>query len=143
MADARAWRPDLDDVGVVVAGAALAILACLPWYESRGPDVAFRLRGWDLGLVAVVAVLLALVAAGRVLLLRNRPQKPDVPVTPAAETFVWSVAALLLMTYRVLDVPSVRGVPSERTTWLALADLAVVVQAAFAARKLGRTGLRA
>jgi hypothetical protein len=125
-----------------VAGAALAVLAFLPWYEGTAAEVAFRLRGWDLGGVSVVAVLLALVAAGRVLFLRNRPPKPDVPVTPAAETFVWSVAALLLMTYRVLDVPSVRGVAGERTTWLALAGLAVVVQAAFAARKLGRTGLR-
>ena len=91
----------------------------------------------------MIAVLLALVAAGRVVVLRDRPPKPGVPVTPQAETFVWSVAALALMIYRVLDVPSVGGIAAERTTWLTLAAAAVVFQAAFAARKLGRTGLRA
>jgi hypothetical protein len=66
-----------------------------------------------------------------------------VPVTPAAETFLASVVAVLLMVYRVLDVPSLGGAAGERTAWLSVAALAVVLQAAFAARKLGRTGLRA
>jgi hypothetical protein len=117
--------------------------AVLPWYEGHAGELAFRFRGFDLGWTAVIAVLLAAYAAGRVVVLRNRPQRPDVPVTPAAETFLASVVAVLLMTYRVLDVPSLGGAQGERTTWLALAGLAVVLQAAFAARKLGRTGLRA
>jgi hypothetical protein len=125
-----------------VSGAVLALVAWLPWYEGRAGELAFRFRAWDLGIAAVVAVLLALVAAGRALLVHNRPPKPNVPVTAPAETLVWSAAAVLLMTYRVLDVPSVRGTAGARTTWLAVAALAVVVQAAFAARKLGRTGLR-
>jgi hypothetical protein len=136
-------RFDPDDVGVVGAGAAFLLLAFLPWYEAVLAAGTLRFRGWDLGWSAVLALLLAGYAAGRVIVLRNRPQRPDVPVTPAAETFASSVGAVLLMVYRVLDVPTVVDGGAARTTWLAAACGAVLLQAAFAARKLGRTGLRA
>lgn len=136
------YRPDFDDIGIVVAGTCIALLSFVPWYRAEG-DVTFRLRAWDLGLTAILGVLSAGYAAGRVVMLRGRPAKPGVPVTPAAETFVASVVALLLLAYRVLDVPTVEGVAGARTTALVAAATAVVLQAVFAARKLGRTGLRA
>jgi hypothetical protein len=136
-------RLDLDDAGVVGAGVVFLGLAFLPWYEAVLAAGTLRFRGWDLGWSAVLALLLAAYAAGRVVVLRNRPQRADVPVTPAAETFASSVAAVLLMAYRVLDVPTVVDGGAARTTWLAAASGAVLLQAAFAARKLGRTGLRA
>lgn len=101
------------------------------------------LRGWDLGLVAVLGILLAGYAAVRTVLIRFRPPAADVPVTPGAETFVAAAAALLLTAYRVLDVPNVAGVTAARTTWLTLAGVAVVLQVVFAGRKVARTGFRA
>ena len=132
---AAGW--DLDDAGVVVTGAAVFALAFLPWYESR--DGLLSLHGWGLGFSGVVVALLAAYAAGRVLMLRGKPQKPDVPVTPQGETFAAAAAALLLMAYRVVAVPE----GTERTLFLTLAAAAVLLETIFAARKLGRTGLRA
>jgi hypothetical protein len=134
---------DYDDLGVAGTGAAFLLLAFLPWYEAEVGVGSVLFRGWDLGWSAVVALLLAAYAAGRVVVLRNRPPKPGVPITPAAETFAASAAAVLLMVYRVLDVPNVLDGGAARTSWLAAASMAVLLQAAFAARKLGRTGLRA
>jgi hypothetical protein len=139
----RAPRLDADEIVVVAAGVAFALLAFLPWYEARLDLARVTLRGWDLGFAAVAAVLLSLYAAGRVVFLRGRPPKPDVPVTPQAETFAASVAAVALMLYRLIDVPTVPDSAAVRTAWIAPATLVVVLQAVCAARKLGRTGLRA
>lgn len=117
------------------------MLAWLPWYEVRAA-IGVSLRGWDLGLVAVLGVLLSAYAAGRVVLLRYKPQAADVPVTPGAETFVAAAAALLLTAYRVLDVPQAAGVSATRTNYLTFAALAVVAQVVFAGRKVARTGFR-
>lgn len=132
---------DRDDWGVVAGGLVVFVAAFLPWYETRDGVVSFT--GWGLGATAVVAVLLAGYAAARVLYLRGRPQKPDVPVTPQAETFVAAALALLLVVYRVLDAPTIDGRPSVRTLGIVVAGIAVIVQTACAARKLGRTGVRA
>jgi hypothetical protein len=105
--------------------------------------IGVRLRGWDLGFAAVIAVLLAAYAAARAVLYRNRPQRADVPVTPAAETFVASSAALALLVYRLLDRPTVPGGVAERTNWLVAAAAVALLQTVFAGRKLARTGLRA
>jgi hypothetical protein len=129
---------DLDDAGVVVTGAAVFALAFLPWYESPGGVIS--LRGWGLGFSGVVVAVLAVYAAGRVVMLRGKPQKPDVPITPQGETFAAAAAALLLMAYRVLVAPAAG---TERTLFLTLAAGASLLQTIFAARKLGRTGLRA
>jgi cytochrome b561 len=134
---------DVDDVVVVVAGVAMVGLAMVPWYTARAAALDVALRGWDLGFASVVGVLLAAYAAVRVLYTRGRPPKPDVPVTPQAETFAAAAIAALLVLYRVLDVPTVAGAAPQRTGWLTAAAAVVVVQAVCAARKLGRTGLRA
>lgn len=131
---------DFDDAGVVATGAAYVLLGLAPWYELR--DTA-RLRGWDLGAVAVIAMLLAGYAAARVVWLRFRPQRPEVPLAPAAEPFAASVAALALMAYRVIDVPELGGVAYARTTWLTLAAVAVTAQALLATRAIAKTGFRA
>jgi hypothetical protein len=141
--DAAGPRWDADDAAVVLTGVAYAVLAALPWYEVR--DAGGRVLGfvgWGLGWT-MVAGLLALYAAGRVLLLRWRPAKPDVPVTPAAETFVVVVVALLLTLYRAVVVPGQVGPAATRTSYLSFATAAVVFQAIFAARKLAKTGVRA
>lgn len=137
----RPDRLDRDDLGVVAGGAVVVVAAFLPWYEAR--DGAVALTGWGLGFTALVGVLLAAYAAGRVLLLRGRPPKPDVPVTPQAETLVASGVALLLLLYRLLDAPPLRGQPGRRTTALAVAAAAVLFQFLCAARKARRTGVRA
>lgn len=97
-------------------------------------------RGWGLGGVALFAVLAAVYAAGRVVVMKGRPQRPDVPITPQAETFAASAVALALMVYRLLDVPGTGG---SRTNGLVLAALAALVQVVFAGHALGRAGLRA
>jgi TRAP-type C4-dicarboxylate transport system permease large subunit len=125
---------------VVGAGLAFAATAFLPWYDVTTSAGTVGLSGWGLGGVAVFALVCALYAAGRVVYLKGRPQRPDVPITPAAETFAASAVALVLMAYRVLDLPS--GV-AARTNGLVLAAFAVLVQAVFAGHKLRRTGLRA
>ena len=132
---------DLDDWGVVGGGLAAVVAAFLPWYETRDGVVAFT--GWGLGAISVVAVLLAGYAAARVLYTRGRPQKPDVPVTPQAETLVAAAVALLLVVYRVLDAPSIDGRPTVRTYGIVVIGIAAIAQTACAARKLGRTGVRA
>ncbi|MDQ1713650.1 MAG: hypothetical protein QOE45_3100 [Frankiaceae bacterium] len=134
------WR--LDELGVVGGGLVLALTSFLPWYEARVDLRAVELRGWDLGFAAVVAVLLAAYAAGRVVVFKGRPQRPDVPVTPAAETFTASAAALSLVAYRLLDRPEVPGSLAVRTNWLVLGAFAVLVQAVAAGNLLRRTGLR-
>lgn len=136
-------RWDLDDVGVVAAGIVYALLAAFPWYEGRGPGgEVLGYIGWGLGWT-MVGGLLALYAAGRVVFLRGAPPKPDVPVTPAAETFVVAVLALIVTLYRVVVVPSQVGPGATRTSFISAAAAAVVFQAVFAARKLGKVGLRA
>ena len=138
--DAPRW--DVDDVGVVAAGAAYGLLTALPWYEVSGAGGVDQRYVWELGLW-IAAPALVLYAAARVLLLRRRPPKPDVPVTPAAETFVATVVALLVTVYRAVAVPAVAGPGATRTAFLSAATAAVVFQAVFAARKLGKVGLRA
>ena len=132
---------DRDDWGVVAGGVAAFVCAWLPWYVTRDDRVS--LPGWSLGALAVIAVLLSMYAAARVLYLRGRPPKAEVPVTPQAETFVASALALALMAYRVVDAPTFGGQPAVRTIGIVLAGLAVLVQTVCAARKLGRTGVRA
>ena len=138
--DAPRW--DVDDVGVVAAGAAYGLLTALPWYEVSGAGGVDQRYVWELGLW-IAAPALVLYAAARVLLLRRRPPKPDVPVTPAAETFFWSLVALLLTAWRVLDVPTAPGFAATRTPFLAAAGGAVVLQTVFALRKVAKVGVRA
>jgi hypothetical protein len=140
---APARRLDLDDLGVVGTGAVLVGLAFLPWYEARIAGSAVSYTAWQLGLVSILATLLAVYAAGRVLLLRGKPPKPDVPVTPAAETFVAAGAALLLLVYRAIDVPTLGDLPVSRTPFLAAAAAVALLQTVFALRKLAKVGLRA
>ena len=136
-------RLDADDLGVVATGVVYALLAAFPWYETVGPGgEVIGYIGWGLGWT-IIGGLLALYAAGRVLFLRGRPPKPDVPVTPAAETFVVSVVALLVTLYRVVAAPAAVGPGATRTSFMSAAAAAVVFQAVFAARKLGKVGLRA
>jgi len=132
---------DRDDWFVVAGGAVAVVGSFFPWYTSRDLQVAFT--GWGLGATAVFAVLLAGYAAARVLYLQRRPQKPDVPVTPQAETFAASAVALALMVYRVLDAPTINGRPSVRSFGIALTGIAVLVQFVAVSRKIGRTGFKA
>ncbi|HEX8001612.1 MAG TPA: hypothetical protein VF519_02840 [Mycobacteriales bacterium] len=132
---------DRDDLAVVACGVVAFASAWLPWYETR--DGVLSLRGWALGFTATVAVLLSVYAAGRVALLRRFPPKPDVPVTPQAETFLAAVLGLLLLAYRIVDAPTVAGVPAVRTFGIVVAGLVLLVQVVCAGRKLGRTGVRA
>ena len=134
-------RLDRDDIGVVVGGVVAVGAAFLPWYESR--DGAVSLTGWGLGITALLAIFLAAYAAGRVVFMRGRPQKPDVPVTPQAETFVAAGAAVLLIVYRILDAPGFGGEPGQRAYGIVVAGLAMVLQLVCTARKIGRTGVRA
>ena len=139
----RAGRAD--DVGVVVAGVVFAGLASLPWYVATlGPGERVSFRAWDLGLAAVLSVLLSVYAAGRVLWLRVRPLGPDVPLAPGVEPLVASGLALLLVLYRSLVAP---GVPLaaavEHTVWIIAALFAVTFQLVFAIRAVARTGFRA
>ena len=138
MTGGRRWAAD--DVGVVAAGAVFAVTAFLPWYAAGAGASRVDFRGWDLGWTAILAVLLSLYAAARVVWLKFRPLRPDVPLSPAAEPFAAAFLAMLLMVYRSLDVPSVL---LERTIGLSAALLAVVLQAVFAGRAVARTGFRA
>ena len=132
---------DRDDWCVVGAGVVSFALAWAPWYETRDGTIA--LTGWGLGFAAMVAVVAAVYASGRVVLMRGRPPKPDVPVTPQAETFFASAVALALIAYRIVDAPTIGGLPAVRTVAILGAGLAILVQFVCAARKLGRTGVRA
>jgi ABC-type xylose transport system permease subunit len=131
---------DRDDWYIVAGGLIAVAGSFAPWYRSR--DMRFDFNGWELGFTAVVAVLLAAYAAARVLYLRDRPQKPEVPVTPQAETFVASAVALALMVYRVLDAPTIEGLPSVRTYGIVMSGIAVLVQFVAVAHKVGRTGFK-
>lgn len=132
---------DRDDWCVVGAGVVTFALAWAPWYEARNGAIA--LTGWGLGFAAMVAVAAAGYAAGRVVLLRGRPPKPGVPITPQAETFFVSAVALVLILYRIADAPTISGAPGVRTVAILAAGLAILGQFVCAARKLGRTGVRA
>lgn len=142
MTGERRWPAD--DIGVVAAGVAFVATAFLPWFEAAlGADVV-RYRGWDLGLLGVLPLLLSLYAATRVAWLKARPLRSEVPLSPAAEPFAAAFLAMALMAYRALDVPSVPlSSGTQRTLWLSLALLAVVTQAVFAGRAVARTGFRA
>ncbi len=137
---ARRW--DVDDIGVVASGVLFVVLASLPWYEYRADLAKVTLRAWDLGLLTVVGVLLSVYAAGRVVLLHYRPQRPEVPLAPGAEPFAASVAAFCIVVYRVFAVPHVGGANAVRTDVLAVATLVVLLQAVFATRTIARTGFR-
>jgi hypothetical protein len=130
----------VDDLGVVGAAAAVVVAASLPWYEVRTGAAIVQYRGWGLGGVALFAILAAVYAAGRVLFMKGRPPRPDVPITPQAETFAAAAVGLALMTYRLLDVPGAGG---ARTNWLVVAAFAALAQVAFAGHALRRSGLRA
>ncbi|HEU0132460.1 MAG TPA: hypothetical protein VFQ85_15860 [Mycobacteriales bacterium] len=131
---------DLDAVAVIACGLAFVAVSFLPWYDARNAVVEIRYRAWDLGVLAVLAVLLAAYGAGRALLLTGKPPRPNVPVTPEAETFVAVAVALAFTVYRLLDTPTAEA---QRTPWLALASLLVLLQAVFALRALARAGVRA
>ena len=139
----RRWTTD--DLGAVATGAVLVGTAFLPWYEATvPPDRTLGLRGWDLGAVALVAVLLSGYAAARVVWLKFRPLKPEVPLAPGAEPFAASIVALLLVSYRALDVPTVPlSSGTFRTVWLSVVCVAVLLQVVFTGRTVARTGLRA
>jgi cytochrome b561 len=141
--DSPGRRWDVDELGVVGSGLAYVLLGFVPWYESRAGGAQVTLRAWDLGLVTVVGMLLAAYAAGRVVLLHYRPQRPDVPLAPGAEPFAASVLAFVLSVYRIFAVPQVGTVDASRTDYLALATLVVLLQAVFATRVIARTGFRA
>jgi len=133
----RSWSAD--ERGILGAGVAFFGVAWLPWYDASVVGTRVRFRAWDLGVVAVVAVLLALYAAGRVLWLRRHPLGPEVPLAPTVEPFAASFAATVLTIYRSLDVPF----GAQRTVWLSVALAAVVLQTLFATRAMARTGFRA
>lgn len=133
----RSWSAD--ERGILGTAVVFFGVAWLPWYEASVVGTRVRLRAWDLGVLAVVAVLLALYAAGRVLWLRRHPLPPEVPLAPTVEPFVASFAATVLTIYRLLDVPYA----AQRTVWLWVALGAVVLQTLFAARAMARTGFRA
>lgn len=139
MTDERSsWSAD--DRGILGAAVVFFAVAWLPWYETSVVGTKVRFRAWDLGVIAVVAVLLALYAAGRVLWLRRHPLGPEVPLAPTVEPFAASFAATVLTIYRSLDSPYVGA---QRTVWLSVALGAVVLQTLFAARAVARTGFRA
>ena len=141
--DRRRWSAD--EIGVVAAGVVFVLVASLPWFAVRfGPDERVDYRGWDLGVLTVLCVLLSVYATGRVVWLRFRPISPDVPLAPGVEPLVASAASFALMLYRTLDVPSVplaSGI--DRTVWLMAALFVVTFQLLFAARAVARTGFRA
>ena len=121
-----------DELGIVVTGAAFVGVACTPWYGS--------LTAWRLGLTGLLPVLLVAYAAVRVLWVRARPLKPDVPLSPAAEPFAAAVAGFLVLMYRAVDAPDIAG---ERTLWLSVALAVSLLQVLCAARNVARTGFRA
>lgn len=139
----RRWGAD--EIGVVAAGGTFAVLAWLPWFVATlGPGERVTFRGWDLGLLTMLCVLLSVYATGRVVWLHFRPLGPEVPLTPGVEPFVASLASLALMLYRSVDVPTVplaAGV--QRTVWLVAALFTVTFQVVFALRAVARTGFRA
>ena len=143
MTERRPWTAD--EVGVAGPGLVVFAVSWLPWYAvTLGPGEQVGLRAWELSLLAVAAVLLSAYAALRVVWLRFRPLGPDVPLAPGVEPFVASLLAALLVLYRSLDVPSVPLASRVgQTVWMIVALLATVLQVAFAARAVARTGFRA
>ena len=131
-----------DELGVLLAGVVFFGLAFAPWYEaSSAAGTRYGVRAWDLGAIGVIAVLASAYASLRVLWVKAKPLGPDVPVSPAAEPFVASLAALLLTLYRAVDVP---GLPqAARTAWLSSAAFVVLFQAIFATRHVRTAGFRA
>ena len=143
MTERRPWTAD--EVGVAGTGLLVFVVSWLPWYAATlGPGERIGLRAWDLGLLSVMAVLLAAYAALRVVWLRFRPLGPEVPLAPGVEPLVASLVAVVLVLYRSLDVPSLPLASRVgQTVWMIVALLATVLQVAFAARAVARTGFRA
>jgi hypothetical protein len=77
-------RWSTDDLGVLLSGAVFFGLAFAPWYESRTANgTLLGLRAWDLGAIAVIAVLASAYAALRVPWVKAKPLAPEVPLSPA------------------------------------------------------------
>ena len=130
----------LDEGGVVATGVALFGLSWTPWYVIEVLGISVPYNAWELGLSGLLPVLLSLYAAARVLWLRWRPLKPEVPLSPAAEPFGAAAVALVFLLYRAIDAP---GVGAEQTVWLLVALAVVLLQVLFAGRNVARTGFRA
>ncbi|HVF05829.1 MAG TPA: hypothetical protein VNA20_13385 [Frankiaceae bacterium] len=143
--DAGERRWGADEIGVVAAGLTFVVLASLPWFVATlGPDERATFRAWDLGVLTLLCVLLSVYATGRVVWLHFRPLGPEVPLAPGVEPFVAALAALALMLYRSMDVPTVPLAANvQRTIWLIAALFTVTFQVVFALRAVARTGFRA
>ncbi|MBN1528184.1 MAG: hypothetical protein JW895_03935 [Thermoleophilaceae bacterium] len=112
-------RLRLGEVLLAASGVALLVALFLPWY---GPD----LTGWEA--LGVVDVILALVAACAisVTLATAFFRVAAVPIALDALVTLFGLVALLLMLFRVLDVPG-EASGREAGLWVALAAAAGVV----------------
>jgi hypothetical protein len=99
----------------------------LPWYEPAT-------SGWES--LAAIDVLLAFVAASGVLLaiVTAVQRVPAVPIATSALVSIAGVFAVLLVLYRVLDIPD-GAVGREWALWLGLAGAAGIVAGAFIAMR--------
>jgi hypothetical protein len=99
------------------SGVALLVSLFLPWYEPASPS------GWES--LAVIDVLLALLAGSAVLLavVTAAQSVPAVPVALSALVTIAALFGVLLVLFRVLDVPD-GAVGRQAGLWLGLAGAA-------------------
>jgi hypothetical protein len=109
------------------SGVALLLSLFLPWYEPE-------LTAWEA--LAAIDVLLALVAASGVLLaiVTAVQRVPAVPIALAALVTFAGLFGLLLVLFRVIDIPD-GAVGRQAGLWLALASVAGVIAGAFVAMR--------
>ena len=109
------------------SGVALLVSLFAPWYAPSA-------SGWES--LAAIDVLLALVAASGVLLaiVTAVQRVPAVPIATSALVSIAGAFGVLLVLYRVIDIPDGAG-GREWALWLGLAGAAGIVAGAFIAMR--------
>jgi heme/copper-type cytochrome/quinol oxidase subunit 1 len=131
-----------------ISGAALFVSLFLPWYEiawPRGParsgwtaygplDGSLTASGWES--LSVIDVLLVLVAASGVLLavVTATQRVPAVPVALSALMSIFGTLGVVLVLFRVLDLPD-WAAGRDWGVWLGLASTLGVVAGALLAMR--------
>jgi hypothetical protein len=135
------------DLGAGAAGVALLIVLFLPWYGgvagtgvvSYGPGIAPSLAtGWQAFSVVDILLGLAAVAAIAIVVVTATARGPAKPVAAAVIATVTSAIAVLLVLWRLLDIPDF-VLTRHYGVWVALAVTLLMLAASWAALHDERT----